>query len=130
MQTFVPTWVAPNLITLLGLFFPLASLAVFAWTAPGFQEEPPRWAFFFNAFALFAYQTLDNMDGKQARRTGMSNALGMVGGVAWFDGGCEGGRIKGGGHCPSHTHFHHLKSVHQHRCSTTAATPSTRASGP
>lgn len=89
VQTFVPTWVAPNLITLLGLVFPLVSLGIFAWTAPSFQEEPPRWAFFFNAFALFAYQTLDNMDGKQARRTGMSNALGMVRGTGggWVGGG-------------------------------------------
>lgn len=28
-------------------------------------ELIPRWAFIFHGFALFAYQTLDNMDGKQ-----------------------------------------------------------------
>jgi phosphatidylglycerophosphate synthase len=84
VQTFVPLWVAPNLITLLGLIFPLISLGLFAWHSPDFSEEPPAWMFFFNAFALFAYQTLDNMDGKQARRTGASNALGMV-----FDHGCD-----------------------------------------
>lgn len=84
MQTFVPRWVAPNLITLLGLVFPLVSLGIFAWYSTDFQVEPPAWTFFFNAFALFAYQTLDNMDGKQARRTQSSNALGMV-----FDHGCD-----------------------------------------
>ena len=33
---------------------------------------------------MFAYQTLDNMDGKQARRTGSSSPLGQV-----FDHGCD-----------------------------------------
>jgi ethanolaminephosphotransferase len=84
VQTFVPLWMAPNLITLLGLIFPLISLGIFAWHSPHFKTEPPAWTFFFNAFALFAYQTLDNMDGKQARRTQSSNALGMV-----FDHGCD-----------------------------------------
>ena len=73
VQRCVPTWVAPNLITLLGLLFPLASLGVFAWTCPGLRGEPPAWAFFFHAFALFAYQTLDNMDGKQ-----VCGAMGLV----------------------------------------------------
>ncbi len=80
----MPQWVAPNLITLLGLVFPLVSLGIFAYYSIDFQVAPPAWTFFFNAFALFAYQTLDNMDGKQARRTQSSNALGMV-----FDHGCD-----------------------------------------
>jgi phosphatidylglycerophosphate synthase len=33
---------------------------------------------------LFVYQTLDAIDGKQARRTGSSNALGEL-----FDHGCD-----------------------------------------
>ena len=36
------------------------------------------------AAALLAYQTLDNMDGKQARRTGSSSPLGQL-----FDHGCD-----------------------------------------
>lgn len=77
VRRFIPTWVAPNLITLLGLLFPVASLVIFAWTSSSdFSDEPPRWAFFFNAFALFAYQTLDNMDGKQVCGSGW-------GGFAW-----------------------------------------------
>jgi phosphatidylglycerophosphate synthase len=34
--------------------------------------------------SIFFYQTLDNMDGKQARRTGSSSSLGMI-----FDHGCD-----------------------------------------
>ena len=44
----------------------------------------PSWIFLFNAIAMFAYQTLDNMDGKQARRTGNGTAFGML-----FDHGCD-----------------------------------------
>jgi ethanolaminephosphotransferase len=34
------------------------------------------WVYLFGAFALFMYQTLDAIDGKQARRTGTSGPLG------------------------------------------------------
>jgi ethanolaminephosphotransferase len=44
----------------------------------------PRWVFLFNGLAMLFYQTLDNMDGKQARRTGSSSPLGML-----FDHGCD-----------------------------------------
>lgn len=36
------------------------------------------------AITMFIYQTLDAIDGKQARRTGSSNALGEL-----FDHGCD-----------------------------------------
>ena len=36
------------------------------------------------AITMFLYQTLDAIDGKQARRTGSSNALGEL-----FDHGCD-----------------------------------------
>ena len=36
------------------------------------------------AFCLFAYQSLDSIDGKQARRTGMAGPLGEL-----FDHGCD-----------------------------------------
>jgi len=44
----------------------------------------PRWFFLLSAFSLIFYQTLDNMDGKQARRTGSSSPLGQI-----FDHGCD-----------------------------------------
>lgn len=52
--------------------------------APTLTETVPRWVFFLNAFCLFAYQTLDNLDGKQARNTGQSSPLGEM-----FDHGCD-----------------------------------------
>ena len=44
----------------------------------------PSWVFCFNAIAILIYQTLDNMDGKQARRVGASSPLGLL-----FDHGCD-----------------------------------------
>jgi len=44
------------------------------------QEESaiPRWIFLWNGVAMLVYQTLDNMDGKQARKTGSSSPLGLL----------------------------------------------------
>jgi len=44
----------------------------------------PRVIFLFNGCAMLIYQTLDNMDGKQARKTGSSSPLGLL-----FDHGCD-----------------------------------------
>ena len=42
------------------------------------MTELPRWVFFWNAIAILCYQTLDNMDGKQAQRTKSSSPLGLL----------------------------------------------------
>jgi ethanolaminephosphotransferase len=44
----------------------------------------PWWTFAFHAISMLIYQTLDNMDGKQARRTNSSSPLGLL-----FDHGCD-----------------------------------------
>lgn len=44
----------------------------------------PRWATAFNILGIFIYQTLDCIDGKQARKTGSSGPLGEL-----FDHGCD-----------------------------------------
>ena len=44
----------------------------------------PGWIPMMVAVGMFIYQTLDAIDGKQARRTGSSNALGEL-----FDHGCD-----------------------------------------
>lgn len=44
----------------------------------------PAWIFYTWAVCLFAYQSLDSIDGKQARRTGMAGPLGEL-----FDHGCD-----------------------------------------
>ena len=84
VDKFIPLWMAPNLITFLGLLCPAISLGLFYIYTDGLDQPAPSWVYLLNSLALFAYQTLDNMDGKQARKTGSSSALGML-----FDHGCD-----------------------------------------
>jgi ethanolaminephosphotransferase len=85
-----PRWMAPNLITLIGLVFMISSYCIMWFYVPTlegnniYDEEVPRWIFLWNAICILLYQTLDNMDGKQARRTGSSSPLGLL-----FDHGCD-----------------------------------------
>lgn len=48
------------------------------------MSPPPRWSCFLCALGLFIYQSLDAIDGKQARRTNSSSPLGEL-----FDHGCD-----------------------------------------
>merc|ERR1719282_1516191 len=77
-------WMAPNLVTLLGFALMIFSYCLFWIYSPTFAEVPPRWVFVAAAFCLWIYQTLDAMDGKQARRTGSSSPMGQL-----FDHGCD-----------------------------------------
>lgn len=47
-------------------------------------EDTPQWIYFSFAAGLWLYSTLDNVDGKQARRTNSSSPLGEL-----FDHGCD-----------------------------------------
>ena len=82
---FFPMWVAPNLITLTGLLFMTAAYILLCGViAPDLLTPAPRWVYAFCAFAKFVYQVLDELDGKQARRTQSSSPLGEL-----FDHGCD-----------------------------------------
>ncbi|KAL3799807.1 hypothetical protein HJC23_010457 [Cyclotella cryptica] len=95
----IPMWVAPNVITLGGLALMALSYGVIWACCPGLYEGNedvvsnlhgesrggvPSQIFLLNCIAMLLYQTLDNMDGKQARRTGSSSPLGLL-----FDHGCD-----------------------------------------
>ena len=83
--TLLPMWMAPNLVTFIGLAGTcFASLLVTSYS-PGLDgDNVPRWCSLLFAVALFLYQTLDAIDGKQARRTSSSSPLGQL-----FDHGCD-----------------------------------------
>lgn len=87
----IPEWIAPNLITLCGFFFSAAPFfTIFSVFGTHFMNEEPEmprmpyWVFAAEAFCYFMYRMLDEMDGKQARRTGNSSPLGLI-----FDHGCD-----------------------------------------
>jgi len=73
--------IAPNLITLLGLSI---NFGAFVWLLFYNGRQAPPHVYYFNAVALFLYQTLDAIDGKQARRTDTQSPLGEL-----FDHGCD-----------------------------------------
>jgi len=80
----MPMWIAPNLITIIGLAVNVFTSLIHLYYCPTATEEAPTWVPLSCALGLFIYQTLDAIDGKQARRTKSSNALGEL-----FDHGCD-----------------------------------------
>ncbi|XP_056293317.1 choline/ethanolaminephosphotransferase 1b isoform X3 [Pseudoliparis swirei] len=80
----VPSWIAPNLITIIGLATNVITTLVLIYYCPTATEQAPLWAYLLCAVGLFIYQSLDAIDGKQARRTNSSSPLGEL-----FDHGCD-----------------------------------------
>jgi ethanolaminephosphotransferase len=80
----LPLWLAPNLITLIGTFFLLSMGVVLHLLDPLLQGRAPWPAYVWFAVCVWMYQTLDAVDGKQARRTNSSSPLGQL-----FDHGCD-----------------------------------------
>jgi ethanolaminephosphotransferase len=88
VDNLTPVYLAPNAITLFGLSFMISSYFIFWYYVPTLEidadDPPPRWIFLFNCISMLIYQTLDNMDGKQAVKTGNATPLGLL-----FDHGCD-----------------------------------------
>mmetsp|Transcript_15590 Transcript_15590/g.29406 ORF Transcript_15590/g.29406 Transcript_15590/m.29406 type:complete len:432 (-) Transcript_15590:99-1394(-) len=88
VDNFTPSTVAPNSITLFGFSFMICSFLLIFSHCPTLEycstaaeersSSVPSYIFLVNAIALLVYQTLDNMDGKQARKTGSSSPLGLL----------------------------------------------------
>ncbi|KAK3394491.1 cholinephosphotransferase 1 [Podospora didyma] len=74
----LPLWLAPNMVTLLGFFCILANVGLLVIFMPDMVGPGSPWLYYSFAFGLFMYQTMDNIDGKQARRTGTSSGLGEL----------------------------------------------------
>ena len=85
---YLPETLAPNVVTLIGFIFStLPFIILFGNYGTKFENDSvkiPHWFFFFYAFCYFMYRMFDELDGKQARRTGNSSPLGLL-----FDHGCD-----------------------------------------
>ena len=85
LVTLLPDSVAPNTLTLLGFVHaigpPIMLYSLFGTQLIG---DVPSWFIFLQCYAYLTYRILDEMDGKQARRTGNSSPLGLI-----FDHGCD-----------------------------------------
>lgn len=82
--TLLPPWMAPNLVTFIGLVGTALAAVLLTSYSPQLDGEVPGWCSALFALTLFIYQTLDAIDGKQARRTNSSSPLGQL-----FDHGCD-----------------------------------------
>ncbi|KAL8661601.1 MAG: hypothetical protein Q9202_005429 [Teloschistes flavicans] len=74
----LPLWLAPNMVTLLGFFCILANVVLLEIFVPDLVGPAPSWLYYSFALGLWMYSTMDNVDGKQARRTGQSSGLGEL----------------------------------------------------
>ena len=82
---FVPRTVAPNVITLIGFMFNvIPHVLCMALYGTSLDAPVDDWFCYLLGVSYFIYVTFDNMDGKQARRTGTSSPLGLL-----FDHGCD-----------------------------------------
>ena len=76
LSWFIPMWMAPNLITLVGLVINILGTVQFLIYDTTFTLKMPSCMIYIAVLCAFLYQTLDAVDGKQARRTGASSPLG------------------------------------------------------
>lgn len=78
LSNLIPMTVAPNLVTLSGVFLLIWTCGLNLYYNPMFDTPCPEWLSFITFISLFVYQTMDALDGKQARRTGASSPLGQL----------------------------------------------------
>lgn len=77
-ENIYPLWMAPNMVTLLGLVFNIVAVLVVFYYDPNFDQSSPSWTYYFYGFCIFMYQTFDACDGIHARKTGQSGPLGEL----------------------------------------------------
>lgn len=75
---------APNLLTGIGFLINFATVLPLLLLDTKLEGVAPSWLYLIAAAGFFIYQSLDAIDGKQARRTGSANQLGEL-----FDHGCD-----------------------------------------
>lgn len=90
-----PLYIAPNLLTIVGLCVNIVTSLLLFGYSPNAKNEAPAWCYLACSVGLFVYQSLDAIgrcahspsdkilialisDGKQARRTNTSSPLGEL----------------------------------------------------
>jgi len=76
--TLLPRWLAPNAVTLIGFGFIVSNVILLIIMVPDLVSPAPSWVYYSFAAGMWFYSTMDNLDGKQARRTGTSSPLGEL----------------------------------------------------
>ncbi|KAL1975241.1 hypothetical protein VTN31DRAFT_3633 [Thermomyces dupontii] len=65
-------------LALTGFAFVVVNVALVVIVMPDLVGPGPTWLYYSFAFGVWMYSTFDNVDGKQARRTGTSSGLGEL----------------------------------------------------
>lgn len=81
---YLPRNLAPNMITLIALACGIIPILLFIIYDPSLVGPYPLVLYLLAILGIFLYQTLDALDGKQARRIGKFSPLGQL-----FDHGCD-----------------------------------------
>lgn len=82
---YFPTWIAPNLITIIGLLFTfISAFVVYLESGFDFSKRLKSSTCYIIGINQMIYSILDNLDGKQARRTGSASPFGLL-----MDHGCD-----------------------------------------
>ena len=74
----VPLWVAPNLLTAVGLLINTVTNVPLLLLDANLEGVAPEWCYITSAVGFFIYQSFDAIDGKQARRTGKTGSASSV----------------------------------------------------
>ncbi|XP_063926253.1 choline/ethanolaminephosphotransferase 1-like [Zophobas morio] len=74
----LPLWIAPNLLTFIGLLVNICSTYFLIVQCPQSYGQAIPWTYLIMSLSIFIHQTLDAVDGQQARRTGTSSPLGEL----------------------------------------------------
>lgn len=64
---YTPAYIAPNTITVFGFLLHTVATIILCLQLP-FGSDAPTWSILLYGFCVCAYQMLDNLDGKQARK--------------------------------------------------------------
>lgn len=74
VASLMPDSVAPNMLTLIGLTVNIVSFVLLVYySGLDAKNSAPSWVYLLFAVCLFIYETLDAIDGKHARRLGLSS---------------------------------------------------------
>ncbi|KAL5969801.1 Ethanolaminephosphotransferase 1 [Taenia solium] len=77
---YCPTWIAPNMLTIVGFGLTVLNFLMLTFYDWDFKSpcDTPRIIWLLSALLIFVAHTLDGIDGKQARRLGLSSPLGEL----------------------------------------------------
>ncbi|CAG9328399.1 unnamed protein product [Blepharisma stoltei] len=79
LSKFIPNSIAPNMVTLFStIFIMIGVILTLVYNDLQFGKNPPLWVWPVAGLCLWLYDTLDNLDGKHARKTGQSSPLGQL----------------------------------------------------